>query len=83
MIKKFEFLNKNWEFLVNANEKLPTNYKELGHLFIGYCLAKRFQFIFNIEGEAKTEFYKDTNSYLWKYANNINKSLGTRRVDLK
>ncbi|CAK5081565.1 unnamed protein product [Meloidogyne enterolobii] len=75
-ISKIEFLDKNWNYLVSG-------YADIGHLFIGYCLAKRFQFIFNNEGQAKTKFYKETKSHLFKYANKINKILGNRRVDLE
>jgi len=87
MIEKFEFLKKNWEEMIEKSEKIPTNVKETlkenGHSFIGYCLAKRFQFVFNDEGQAKTKFYKDNNSYLLKYATEINGILGPRRVDLE
>uniref|UniRef100_A0A915LQC9 Uncharacterized protein n=1 Tax=Meloidogyne javanica TaxID=6303 RepID=A0A915LQC9_MELJA len=87
MIEKFEFLKNNWEEIVEKSEKIPTNFKETlkegGHSFIGYCLAKRFQFVFNDEGQAKTKFYKDNNSYLLKYATEINGILGPRRVDLE
>nr|CAD2192533.1 unnamed protein product [Meloidogyne enterolobii] len=87
MIEKFEFLKINWEEMIEKSEKLPTNVKETlkenGHSFIGYCLAKRFQFVFNDEGQAKTKFYKDNNSYLLKYATEINGILGPRRVDLE
>uniref|UniRef100_A0A1I8B256 Uncharacterized protein n=1 Tax=Meloidogyne hapla TaxID=6305 RepID=A0A1I8B256_MELHA len=81
LISKIEFLNENWKYFV-VNENL-TKFEEDGHLFIGYCLSKRFQFIFNNEGQAKTKFYKNTNSYIFKYANEINKILGNRRVDLE
>ncbi|CAK5087084.1 unnamed protein product [Meloidogyne enterolobii] len=87
MIRKFEFLKKNWEEIVEKIKEIPTNAKETlkenGHSFIGYCLAKRFQFVFNDEGQAKTKFYKDNNSYLLKYATEINGILGPRRVNLE
>ncbi|CAK5081290.1 unnamed protein product [Meloidogyne enterolobii] len=81
-ISKFEFLDKNWKEFVKSNKKL-TKLAEDGHLFIGYCLAKRFQFIFNNEGQAKTKFYEETNSHLFNYASEINQILGNKRVDLE
>uniref|UniRef100_A0A915N9W5 Uncharacterized protein n=1 Tax=Meloidogyne javanica TaxID=6303 RepID=A0A915N9W5_MELJA len=81
-ILKFKFLEENWKEFVKSNKKL-TKLAEDGHLFIGYCLAKRFQFIFNNEGQAKTKFYGETNSHLFKYASEINQILGNRRVDLE
>nr|CAD2185008.1 unnamed protein product [Meloidogyne enterolobii] len=81
-ISKFEFLDKNWKEFVKSNKKL-TKLAEDGHLFIGYCLANRFQFIFNNEGQAKTKFYEETNSHLFNYASEINQILGNRRVNLE
>ncbi|CAK5082825.1 unnamed protein product [Meloidogyne enterolobii] len=81
-ISKFEFLEKNWKELVKSNKQLK-NLEEDGYLIIGYCLAKRFQVIFNEEGQAKTKFYKETDSYLFKYASEINQILGNKRVNLE
>nr|CAD2177745.1 unnamed protein product [Meloidogyne enterolobii] len=81
-ILKFKFLEENWKEFVKSNKKL-TKLAEDGHLFIGYCLAKRFQFIFNNEGQAKTKFYEETNSHLFNYASEINQILGNKRVDLE
>nr|CAD2190185.1 unnamed protein product [Meloidogyne enterolobii] len=81
-ISKFEFLEKNWKEFIKSNKKLK-NLEEDGYLIIGYCLVKSFQFIFNNEGQAKTKFYKETDSHLFKYASEIDQILGNKRVNLE
>ena len=71
-------LDMNESDVVRPNH---INFGEKGHLFVGYCLAKRFLAIFNTEGKPRLRALTRVESYLMEHAANIGQVMGQRRLD--
>ena len=66
-----------------VDQKLLKHFNQKGHLFVGYCLTKRFITMFNEEGKPKMRVFKETESYMAEHSAMIGSVLGKRSVNIE